>query len=189
MNKAIMPSPSLIVPLPSPPCQLPLVFTSITEQLGRPGPCIPRVRILRRLGGGGMGAALGLSSLPWPLREGSGRVRESTDASCRHISSASQLRRLKKGLYELQRRLLAAPPVAAALLEPGSGAEPSRQSCVLHPGECAEWAHWQSCTVRLCFNPDLLLCSPSLQVTTVIHPKSLLITCIGCIIRSSIDRS
>lgn len=57
MNRAIISSPSLVVPLPPPP-QLLLIFTTVTEKFGMTGPCTPRVRILRRWGGGG--AALGL---------------------------------------------------------------------------------------------------------------------------------
>lgn len=78
MNKAILSSPRLVVPLPPPP-QLPLIFTTVTEKFGVTGPCFPRVRILRRRGWWGwegQSAALGLFLSALPQREGSGMVRE-----------------------------------------------------------------------------------------------------------------
>ena len=55
MNKAIISSSRLVVPLPPP--QLPLIFTTVTEKFGMTGPCFPRVRILRRRGLAGLGGA------------------------------------------------------------------------------------------------------------------------------------
>ena len=62
MNKAIISSPRLVVPLPPP--QLPLIFTTVTEKFGMTGPCFPRVRILRRRRGVGVAGLGGAGCCP-----------------------------------------------------------------------------------------------------------------------------
>lgn len=166
MNKAIISSPRLVVPLPPSP-QLPLIFTTVTEKFGMTGPCIPRVRILRRWGVAGVGALpWGYFSLPCPLREGSGMVRENGAPSCGHISSTmAQVVEERPSLWAADMPSWSSSssnhPLRAGLWYRAL----KTVLCSPLRRPCSELAHWQSSTVWLSFSPGLLLCSPLLQVT------------------------
>lgn len=94
-EQSYLSSPGSVVPLPPPP-QLPLICTTVTEESGMPGSCIPRVRILRWCGGRGC-PGLFFSALSPEGRLWDGQ-REWCSQVWAHLFPPLWLRRLKKGL-------------------------------------------------------------------------------------------
>ena len=167
-GQSYLSSPGSVVPLPPRP-QLPLIFTTVTEDLECQAPAFPESG---SWGDMGEGLPRGYFSLPCPLREGSGMVRENGAPSCGHISSAMAQAVEERPSLRVEDMPSWSSSRSNHPLRAGLWYRALKAAlCSPLRRPCSQLAHWQSSTDRLSFNPALLLCSPPRQVTVSSTPN------------------